>query len=387
MSKEVKEFEVLGQIITVKDVEARQSIGLINEEIKNIQTVDTVARESIANLEKSTDDRFASVNQELAKKENSLTELVFIGDSFGTGYQPSGSYLANNIAKLIANMLNLNLHNYSSNASGFTVTGDGGLNFNDLATNAISDSSYDHSKVKYVVVLGGINDVNNNPSGDVYNASGQLALKLHNAFPSAEIIFIPNWGSVGLPDTQEIIFANIGAIHDEDNGVGWFRYCSENLLTLIGRIDLMNADNIHPNQAGAYHMAWAICRLIKGSNICVFNKIELIPNDNWNISGLSAYRKSNSVRIFGVAIPNATVTSANNVICALPTTCVFSGTVHKVMPSNIGANSCTVEFTPPIALTSAPTNGKITMFHDHGATILPTGNVLIDVELPILNYL
>ena len=60
MDKYVKEFEVLGETIKIKDEVARQNVVL---------------------LDKNTTEKFADVDKALGKKVNELTELVFINQT------------------------------------------------------------------------------------------------------------------------------------------------------------------------------------------------------------------------------------------------------------------------------------------------------------------
>lgn len=354
---DVTNFELFGEKVNVKDVTARNLINTINQNIVRI------------------DNEINKIKQ---------SEIVFIGDSFSTGYQPGGGVLDWPIPNLVADMLNLNLHKYAANAAGFTVSGDGNKRFIDLANEAVNDNSYSHDKVKYVVVFGGINDINNNPSGNLYQESRRVYTTLCSAFRNSEIHYIPNWGAVAIPDIQELLFRELSKSGDTANYSFSVFYSA--ITVLMGKMECLNNDNVHPNLIGSYRYAEAISAYLNGGEVVTSFKVDLITKPGWIINYLNMYRSTDRIRIWGSAETTAPITTTNTTICEIPPSGAFAGDVFVTAPSNFGGSDCTIKITPPVALNSAPQNGKIEMFHDHGATIGSGSNVLINVEIPLLNY-
>ena len=115
-----------------------------------------------------------------------LTEMVVFGDSWSDPEVTDaiwGAYLAGK--------LNLSVHNYAKNAARIanTVT-------NNLAaqvTTAEGDTSYNKDKVKYVFIVGGINDYRNNTNKQTVADAAVLAIeRCKTLYPNAKILFATN---------------------------------------------------------------------------------------------------------------------------------------------------------------------------------------------------
>ena len=341
MPKYVSNFKILDEVVYVKDEEARQAL-------QNLKVP--------------------------------LSELVVLGDSYTKGFLSGGTYAAEPIPEILAEYLGLNLHNYGVNAAGYTIPGN---TFYSQANNAIADTSYDHNLVKYVIVIGGINDVNNNPSGDHAGASKLLVATLASAFTNAEIILAPCWGAVSLPDFQEAIFRNICYITDQDTYRTRVLY--DNIKCLIGYKELMGNDNVHPTQEGYRILATNIYGMLSGSPVVRGKDISITALNGWNITYMKVYRNENGFRAFGFVTPSANVTSSNSDICNVEANGTFAGSIYATC-STSGGSACCVEWDPGVALTSAPVNGKLSVYHDLGVTITAGTNILIDIQVPLLNY-
>ena len=216
-----------------------------------------------ANTAKSTATTAQNTANAVAAVTTDLTELVWIGDSYSTGYQPSGSIPENHrIPQRVAAYLGLNLHLYANNASGFVTAGDGGKTFQTLANEAIAGLSEDvKRKTKYVVVCGGRNDAGGSVQSaattcfDTLSGTG----KSNRPFPNASFHMIFLWDNSMIPWNKAQAMMGIEyACHA--NGFVWHPW----MWTLgMGHSDwFYNGTDIHYHDNGQNSIAkactWAI---------------------------------------------------------------------------------------------------------------------------------
>lgn len=215
-----------------------------------------------ANTAKSTAATAQNTANAVAAVTTELTELVWIGDSYSTGYQPSGSIPENHrIPQRVAAYLGLNLHLYANNASGFVKAGDGGKTFQTLADEAIAGLSEDvKKKTKYVVVCGGRNDTGivQTAATTCFNTLAGTG-KANRPFPNASFHMIFLWDNAIIPWASAQAMTSIEyACHA--NGFVWHPW----MWTLgMGHSDwFYNNTDIHYNDDGQNSIAkactWAI---------------------------------------------------------------------------------------------------------------------------------
>ena len=126
-------------------------------------------------------------------EDNEKTEMVVIGDSFS-----SRTYLPDTTKKLwcerVAERLGLNLHNYADPGSGFVADGDERQStFNTQINEAYNDTSFDNSKVAYVFIYGGTNDLRYSDTTTKSNFTSAYDTAFSNArekFPNAKIVYL-----------------------------------------------------------------------------------------------------------------------------------------------------------------------------------------------------
>ena len=216
-----------------------------------------------ANTAKSTAATAQNTANAVAAVTTELTELVWIGDSYSTGYQPSGSIPENHrIPQHVAAYLGLNLHLYANNASGFVTKGDGGKTFQTLANEAIAGLSEDvKKKTKYVVVCGGRDDAGGSVQSAATTCFDTLAGtgRPNRPFPNASFHMIFLWDNAMIPWTKAQAMMGIEyACHA--NGFVWHPW----MWTLgMGHPDwFYNGTDIHYNDDGQNSIAkactWAI---------------------------------------------------------------------------------------------------------------------------------
>lgn len=309
---------------------------------------------------------------------NRLTEIVWLGDSFTTGFQAGGSYISNPIPRIVSDKLQLNMHNFGVNASGYATVGDGGSTFATQANNAINDTSFDNDKVKYVCILGGLNDYNNvSLTADaIAYASKQLVSTLYNAFKNAIIVAIPNWAAFDMGNYVQKMLA----IGDFDYTVFNRRYLflRKNLLSLQGYSSLINSDNVHPNQQGAIKMAECIYSLMHGVEPNIYRKLTPIANDSWDLSNFEIVETFEDYRFKGSIQALTNITPENDVLCEFPHGLTYFGVPFIVVPSKSATAACILEFYPSIDAVGAGSNGYIRMRYDLGHGLVAGDHLLID---------
>lgn len=123
------------------------------------------------------------------------TEFIVIGDSWSDTDPSTTTYIKWPIT--FQKYTRMNIHNYARNgASVVGSTPDPGKsgNFLGQVNKAINDTSFDHSKVELIVIMGGVNDYRSGRTfSDVAEAwSGHIA-SLTAAFPKARIVSFLNY--------------------------------------------------------------------------------------------------------------------------------------------------------------------------------------------------
>ena len=225
-----------------------------------------VAAKDDAGVAKSTAAAAQSSASAVAAVTTGLTELVWIGDSLSTGYQPGVAALAvdKRIPQRVASKLGLNLHVFANNASGYGKAGDGGKTFLTLVSEALSAMDVNvRKKVKYVVVCGGRND-----TGDTYSSAlGVFDTLLGTGprasrnFPNASAHAIFLWDNASIPSANAQAMNGIASAAAA-NGVAWHPWT----WTLgMGHPDWFAKENDpHYNANGANYIAGILASTIAG---------------------------------------------------------------------------------------------------------------------------
>lgn len=173
------------------------------------------------------------------------TEFIVIGDSWSDTDPSTTTYIKWPIT--FQKYTRMNIHNYARNgASVVGSTPDPGQsgNFLGQVNKAIADTSFDHSRVGLIVIMGGVNDYR---SGRTYSEvaeawSGHIA-SLTAAFPKARIVSFINYQIFLSRD--EWNWTNLAKrITRERSG------CP--IHSMIGWVSGSQfiADKVHPNDAG-----------------------------------------------------------------------------------------------------------------------------------------
>lgn len=231
----------------------------------NINSTAITAKDD-ASVAKSTAAVAQTAVDAVAAVTTDLTELVWIGDSLSTGYQPGAAALpeSKRIPQCVASRLGLNLHVFANNASGYGTAGDGGKTFLTLVSEALSAMDVNaRKKVKYVVVCGGRND-----TGDTYGSALSVFDTLLGTgpragrnFPNASAHAIFLWDNASIPSKNAQAMNGIASAAAA-NGLTWHPWT----WTLgMGHVDWFAKENDpHYNANGANYIAGILASTIAG---------------------------------------------------------------------------------------------------------------------------
>lgn len=255
-----------GSVYTKGEADGRYlQLGGYSGTAANINSTATMAKDD-AGVAKSTAAAAQTAVNAVAAVTTDLTELVWIGDSLSTGYQPGTSALAESkrIPQRVASKLGLNLHVFANNASGYGKAGDGGKTFLTLASEALSAMDVNaRRKVRYVVVCGGRND-----TGDTYDSAlGVFDTLLGTGpragrnFPNASAHAIFLWDDASIPSGNAQAMNGIASAAAA-NGLAWHPWT----WTLgMGHSDWFAGKNDpHYNADGANYIAGILASTIAG---------------------------------------------------------------------------------------------------------------------------
>lgn len=255
-----------GSVYTKGESDGRYlQLGGYSGTAASINSTATTAKDD-ASVAKSTAAAAQTAVNAVAAVTTDLTELVWIGDSLSTGYQPEGTGLAESkrIPQRVASKLGLNLHVFANDASGYGKAGNGGKTFLTLASEALSAMDVNaRRKVKYVVVCGGRND-----TGDTYgSAVGVFDALLGTGprasrnFPNASAHAIFLWDDASIPSANAQAMNGIASAAAA-NGLAWHPWT----WTLgMGHADWFAKENDpHYNADGANYIAGILASTIAG---------------------------------------------------------------------------------------------------------------------------
>lgn len=196
-----------------------------------------------------------------------LTELVIFGDSWTASSVTDAIW-----PSILASNLNLNLHNYAVNGAGFVspVTN----LFSSQVTIFANDDNVNKEKVKYIVLLGGINDYRNSVAFDVLgNAISNSITQLKTLCPQAKILFVSN---CQYPRTVSQSYYWI-LLHDylsTAQGIATL-----NLDDVIDFALYNTANYFHLTQNGQKFMQQKILCALTGGEITPFRALRIVEDD------------------------------------------------------------------------------------------------------------
>lgn len=219
------------------------------------------------------------------------TEFVVFGDSWSDLSVPDSIW-----STKVATALGLNLHNYAVNGAGFVSPT---TNLISTQINTFINSSVDKTKVKYIVLLGGINDYRN---GITYSVLAEEIINCVNTLKTA----CPNTKILYVNDTQYP--------HNQTQD----RYWDDLIKTITKTIiiptynmsgaysnDLYNSNNyFHLTKEGQQFMAKNIFSSLVGGDLITFLDERVIENSDGKATYRTEKVSSNMVNIKLRFVPN-----------------------------------------------------------------------------------
>lgn len=199
--------------------------------------------------------------------------ILFIGDSIVRGYGTTTN--SKRFSTVLANLLGMQEINHSSPGAGFVhISTIDNKTLQTCTTEAINDNSFDHTKVKYLILEGGIND---NNSGNINTQINTIMKQLKNEFTNAKCYFIntltaggmttktqattdvgasgPFEGTLGIMGMYNIINTGIrAALQNQFTPLPGWKWLSFN--------DGYTTDGTHPNDNGHEKIAYILYSII-----------------------------------------------------------------------------------------------------------------------------
>ena len=223
---------------------------------------------------------------------------VFIGDSITQGYGTTNP--ADRYSTVASKMLGMTEKNYSRHGAGWIQRSpdSDGLTIPQLVSQAISDSSYDHNRVKLLVLACGINDNNSNNFGNIVTQNCNL---LQKSFPNAKYLMLvcPTGGDTN--STQDYLstpgtagtgkkFGVIGMgnvisnMNFQAKQTKFATIQAWNTFAFAGNRESFTDDLLHPNKAGhavyANMVASAYNMTVDGYGFANFSVYNRMPNES-----------------------------------------------------------------------------------------------------------
>jgi lysophospholipase L1-like esterase len=220
--------------------------------------------------------------------------ILFIGDSIVNGYGATSNN--KRFSTVLAQLLGMQEINHSSPGAGFVhISTIDHKTLQTCTTEAINDNSFDHKKVKYLILEGGIND---NNSGNINTQINNIMQQLKKEFTNAKYYFIntltaggmttktqattdvgadgPFEGTLGIMGMYNIINTGIGAaLYNQFTPLPGWKWLSFNTG--------YSTDGTHPTDNGHAKIAYILYSIINNKAIPEANRqIETINLPNVN---------------------------------------------------------------------------------------------------------
>ena len=190
--------------------------------------------------------------------ESKATKVVFIGDSYGTGYNTGGAttgWIPGTAAAL--GLKSSDFESHAKGGAGFRHPANESPN--ETFTDLLNLSTLAKADVGKIVVCGGYNEQLYTVS-QLLEAFGTFAAKAREMYPFAEIC-IGMIGHSGTTSGQETLMNTVRQGYMQMANRAGVRYLSNVEYVLTD--DNVSSDGIHPDQAGADNLATAIGNAVK----------------------------------------------------------------------------------------------------------------------------
>lgn len=256
--------------------------SLITADFREMQT-------DVANLKNNVEtinDNINTINNDIDNIENDINnlqikqdKLVVFGDSWSDPTVADAIWYSN-----LAEELNLTSVNYAKDSAGF-VEPSNNLISTQIETFRLSDVVKE--TVKYIVVMGGINDYNNGVSAyNLYEEIKRCLDTLHEICPNAKILYVSN---CKYPYTKNQLYY----WYQVHNAV--LKYNSLNLMNKVGLPLFSNS--FHLTQVGQIWLAKNINACLTGGELLTYLDTRTFENENISITYTTIPLSNNSAEI------------------------------------------------------------------------------------------
>lgn len=314
----VDDFNIVALDVSNELIAERMPDYYINELNTNIGTLSNLTTTNKTNLVSAINE----INEELSKK---LTELVIFGDSWCDERNVNTVF-----PDILEEELKLNVHNYGLAGAGFVQP----------ATNLMSsqittfnnDTTYDKSAVKYVVILAGINDLNNNV--DFYSlatAINSFISTIKPLMPNATILYASNF-RYPYTHNDEAFWLKTHNLVRVNSYVKTF-----NMSGIFGK-PLMTNDFFHLNDVGQQMMAGNLISCLTGGEIIGYSDNRIYTGTNGSAIYSTLRTKYQVLLTIKLTL---TSTSASGTLTLSDTDCDVSyrGDMSRIAGNGVGNNN------------------------------------------------
>lgn len=340
-----------GEGDTVKgDVSALQSaITAVDTKVGTLPEGETSVVGYVDGKVQTINTALEGVGESITELEDSISELsnfhaVFVGDSFSTTTFVAS---ADRWCYKIARALGVTPHIYAENGAGFAREGNSGHNFTELVQNAGSALADSAEKVKYVFVLGGLNDLQDTYYQTAFGTGARNFIDAaQSAFPNALVYVcgINSW-STGFSLCGSANYGNLWAEDTLSSTIGSY---GEGVVhipmawALAFDSSLYAGTPPHPNASGHTAMAAWILNAMKGVGI------------SKTLSGITLYDANNTeIGTMTLTFSPKVVGGAINLTSAAGT----SGKVHDDF--NILVEHNFIVLGTPLMISTGTLNGNL----------------------------
>lgn len=267
--------EIITSIITADFTQMQSDVANLINSVETINSnIDTITND-INTINNDIDNIENNINNLQIKQD----KLVVFGDSWSDPTVADAIWYSN-----LAEELNLTSINYAKDSAGFVEPSD-----NLISTQIETFRSSDVSKetVKYIVVMGGINDYNNGVSAyNLYEEIKRCLDTLHEVCPNAKILYVSN---CKYPYTKNQLYY----WYQVHNAV--LKYNSLNLMNKVGLPLFSNS--FHLTQVGQIWLAKNINACLTGGELLTYLDSRTFENENISITYTTIPLSNNSAEI------------------------------------------------------------------------------------------
>lgn len=283
---DVSNFKLGNDSYAVKDATARQSIKDIESSIStlegNVSDINTKLEEDVAGINAEIGDL-----NELTRAVNDFKNTIFVGDSYGQGWSPDGTYDSweDELATILPNM------EKSAKING------GGIGFAhtsaSISQNALQCWNANKRSINWlatataVIVMLGINDTDQSTTAVKTNAQNFFE-QVKSDCPNATIYYFFNTGYTIA--SRGICMACYEAAYSHS-----YIRCYESAWWMLLQDDYFSSDFKHPNAAGHQLIARKMLNALMGAKVNnhVYKNIDDVADSKFNV-----YVTNQEIRIY-----------------------------------------------------------------------------------------